>query len=174
MIGTSTEVRARISLLCVWLVLYTATLEGCVTYRPAPVGEVPFLEHAERETRDGLHITAAALGRKDAQKLFPVNLHKHGIQPVWLEVENESGRRYVFFQQSVDPMYFAASEAAYKSHYSATKRFLSYGVVGLLLWPLLIFAPVQFVSARIANNRMDEHFVEHGLGNFVLHPGAAR
>lgn len=168
------EKRARFALLCVGLVLHVAILQGCVTYRPAPIAEIPFQEHAQSETRDGVRVTTAALGRKDAQKLFPVKLSKHGIQPVWLEVENSGEEHLVFFQQSIDPMYFAAIEAAYKSHYSATKRFLSYGLVGLLLWPLLIFAPVQFVSARIANNRMDDHFVENGIGNFVLAPGDTR
>ena len=131
-------------------------------------------QHSASETQDGVQVTVAALGNKDAKKLFPVNLKKHGIQPVWLEVENRGDLDYTFFQQSIDPKYYASSEAAYKSHYSPFKRFLSYGVVGLLLWPLLLFAPVQFVSARIANNRMDKHFIENGIGNFILAPGEAR
>jgi hypothetical protein len=149
-------------------------LQGCVTYKPTPLEDVPFLEHARSETRDDVRVTAAALGRKDSQSAFPVKLSKKGVQPVWLELQNDSEHPYAFFQQSIDPAYFAPSEAAYKSHYSATKRFLSYGVVGLLLWPLLIFAPVQFVSARIANNKMDEHFVEHGIGNMILAPGDSK
>ena len=166
--------RVRLALFCICLVLHVALLQGCVTYKPAALDEVPFQEHTTSETRDGVRITVAALGRKDAQKLFPVNLSKQGIQPVWLEIENRGEHRYIFFQQSVDPAYFAASEAAYKSHYSATKRFFSYGLVGLLLWPLLIFAPVQFMTARIANNRMDEHFIASGIGNVVLRPGDTR
>jgi len=172
--GRSAPARERFGLLYIGLVLHAMTLQGCVTYKPLPLDEVPFEEHLQSESRDDLHVSTAALGRKDAQKVFPVKLAKHGIQPVWVEMKNDSDERYVFFQQSIDSGYFAASEAAYKSHYSATKRFFSYGLVGLLLWPLLIFAPVQFVSARIANNRMDEHFVENGIGNFVLEPGGHR
>ncbi len=100
---------AKLALLCVGLVLNAATLQGCVTYKPAPLEEVPLVEHAESATRGGVRVTTAALGRKDAQKLFPVNLYKHGIQPVWLEMENRSEHRYTFFQQSIDPKYFAAS-----------------------------------------------------------------
>ena len=166
--------RARVALFCAGLVLNAATLQGCVSYKPTPIQDVPFLEHSETSSQAGVTVTTAALGRKDAKNVFPVNLARHGVQPVWLEIENQSQDRYGFFQQSIDPQYFAASEAAYKSHYSATKRFLSYGLVGILLWPLLLVAPVQFVSARYANNRMDEHFIASGIGNFVLAPGESR
>jgi hypothetical protein len=173
-VARGNRTRAKVAMLCAALILNAATLQGCVSYKPTPIHEVPFMEHAQTESQADVTVTTAALGREDSKKVFPVNLDRHGVQPVWLEIENESQYKYSFFQQSIDPQYFAASEAAYKSHYSATKRFLSYGVVGILLWPLLVVAPVQFVSARIANNRMDEHFIESGIGNFVLAPGESR
>ena len=111
--------RCRVAMLCVSLVLHAALLQGCISYRPAALADVAFEEYIESETRDDVRVAVAAFGRKDAQKLFPVNLAKHGIQPVWIEVENNGERRYAFFQQSVDPKYFAPSEAAYRSHSEA-------------------------------------------------------
>ena len=166
--------RGGATLLAIALVLHVAALEGCVSYQPAPLEAVSFREYAKTQEKADVEVTAAALGRADAEKLFPVHLDRNGIQPVWLEVQNRGEDHYAFFQRSVDRDYFSASETAYKSHYSATKRFLSYGLISVLLWPLLIFAPIQFVSARIANDKMEEHIVEQGIGNFILAPGEHR
>ncbi len=168
------ERRPFVARLAVVLVLHAGLLQGCITYRPTPLDELPLHEHARTEELDGVRVTTAALGREEAQALFPVRLARHGIQPVWLEIENEDERRYLFFQQSLDPNYWAPAEAAYRSHYSGSKRFLTYGLLGIVLWPLLVIAPVQWVSARIANNAMDEHFVSKGIGNGMIDPGESR
>ena len=119
-----------------------------------------------------MRLAAAALGPGESRDLFGVDLARHGIQPVWLQIENGSDRRYVFLQQSVDSRYFAPIEAAYRSHFSATKGVLSFGLLGLLFWPTLVAVPVQAVTAARANGRMDEVFVERGIGNGVIDPGA--
>jgi hypothetical protein len=164
-------IRRRLPLLAVALVLHAVWLEGCVSYKPRALEEVPFRERAETLEQNGLRVSAAALGRSEARDLFGVPLGKNGIQPLWLEIENGGEHPHVFFQQSVDPDYFSPSEAAYKSHYSGSKRLLTYGLLGILLWPLLLVAPVQYVSARRANSKMDDLFVERGIGNRVIVPG---
>lgn len=159
------------TLLTLLLTLHVVWLEGCVSYRPKAIDEVPFQDRALTDRDGGVRVTTAALGRDEAQQLFGVNVGRRGVQPVWLEIENGEEGPVVFFQQSVDPAYFAPSEVAYKNHFSATKRFLSYGVIGLVLWPLLLVAPVQAISASFANQRMDELFVERGIGNHSIAPG---
>jgi hypothetical protein len=160
------------SLLGIVLVVQALVLPGCVRYRPQPVEEAAFWDRVQVRERAGVRVSAAALGPSESRDTFGVDLARHGIQPVWLQIENGSDRRYVFLQQSVDPKYFAPREAAYRSHFSTTKRFLTFGLLGVVLWPALLLAPVQAASAAHANGRMDELFVERELGNAVIHPGA--
>jgi len=153
------------------LVLQLLTLQGCVTYRPGSLEEAAFHERIESGFEDEVRVSTAALSRKESEVLFGVPIARNGIQPVWIEISNADQRRYLFFQQTVDPQYFSPREAAYKSHYSPGKRFLAYGAFGVLIWPLLLVAPVQYFSARHANTKMDALFAERSLGNRIVDPG---
>jgi LssY C-terminus len=146
-------------------------LGGCVSYQPRPLSAVPFQERILRERKDGVLVGVAALGRNEARALFGVSLGAEGIQPVWLEIANGGRQPLAFFQQSVDSGYFAPAEAAYKSHFSATRRLLGFGLAGIPLWPLWLVAPVQAVSAHFANRKMDALFQQRGIGNHLLGPG---
>jgi len=151
--------------------LHATTFAGCVRYRAAPLDTIPFQDRAIVHERNGVRVSASALGHDEARTLFGVPLAKHGIQPVWLRITNETDDTYLFFQQTVDPNYYAPVEAAYRSHFSGTKRVLSLGLVAVFLWPVILAAPVPYLSARIANRRMDELFESRGIGNHYISPG---
>jgi hypothetical protein len=124
-----------------------------------------------RASADGVEAGAASLGQRESKDLFGVSMARQGIQPVWIELRNRGDSPIVFFQQSVDPEYFAPIEAAYKNHFSPTRRVLGLGLAALILWPLVLALPFQYLSARAANGRMNRVFVEHALGNQILDPG---
>jgi hypothetical protein len=146
---------------------------GCVWYRPKPLDEIPFRDRIQYVGDQDVRVGVAALSSKEARDAFGVPLKKKGVQPVWLEIENRSDGPMVFIQQSVDPDYFAPAEAARRSHFSGTRRFLFFGVAGILFPPLWVAAPVELVSARLANRRMDERFDEAAIGNRVVAPEKA-
>jgi hypothetical protein len=144
---------------------------GCVSYDPQPLEAVPFRERSVSEHRGDLRVSAAALGQREGALLFGVPLANQGIQPVWLEIQNGHEDPYLFLQQSVDPDYFSPREAAYKSHYSPTRRIFGFGLASLFFLPLLLVAPFQYFAARSANGRMDALFEERAIGNRIVEPG---
>jgi hypothetical protein len=162
--------RRAIGLLQVLVLLHVAFLQGCVRYRPEPLDAVPFRERLVYVSADGVRVGAASLGQRESRDLFGVALAREGIQPVWLEIDNEGELPVIFLQQSVDPAYFAPIEAAYKSHFSPVQRVIGFGVASILVWPLVLAVPFQYMSARSANARMNDVFVEHALGNRVIDP----
>jgi len=89
---------------------------GCASFAPQPVESVPFMERAQTQEREGLKVTVAVLSRSEARHVFGVDLEKKQIQPVWLEIENDSRLPYVMVLSETDPAYFSPREAAYKSH----------------------------------------------------------
>jgi hypothetical protein len=156
------------------LVLTVFLLPGCVMFRPGSMEEMDFVERVEREEEGGVKVEVAALGRKEAKKLFDVPLANKGIQAVWVTIDNQSEHPYLFFQTSMDSQYFSSLEAAYKSHYSPMKRFLSLGLVGFLFPPLWLAIPPQIISAPIANHKMNKYFVDKALGSPVMMPGETK
>lgn len=89
---------------------------GCAKFDPKPLKEIPFLERAESQSRDGLRVVVAVLDARESKQAFGVDLAKKKIQPVWIEIENESDVPYVLMRTAVDPAYFSAREAAYRNH----------------------------------------------------------
>jgi hypothetical protein len=120
--------------------LFALLALGCASFSPRPMEEILFMERAQTQEREGLRITVAVLDRGEAKRAFGVNLSKKQIQPVWLEIENKTEIPYVLMLTGLDPAYFSAREAAYKSH---------------------------FRLRPITNGKMDDHFDGFGIDPFV-------
>jgi hypothetical protein len=95
------------------LLLATA---GCASFKPQPLAEVPFLERAVTQKQGPLTVTVAVPTNEEATNLFGVDLAGKQIQPVWLDIRNDGPDEFWFMHHGLDPNYFSAREAAYKSH----------------------------------------------------------
>ena len=109
---------------------------ACASFDPRPMEESELWERQQTQEREGLRVTVAVPSRREVRRAFGVDLEKRGIQPVWVAIENRTNVPYVLLMSGVDPGYFSAHEAAYKSH--------------------LRFRP--FTNAKI-----DEHFGEYDI-----------
>jgi hypothetical protein len=67
-------------------------LLGCASFNPQPLNDRPFRERATVQTKNGVRVLAAVLSAEETQSVFGLSLYKKGIQPVWLEIENNSQR----------------------------------------------------------------------------------
>jgi len=128
----------RSSLLLVATISLTSV--GCASFQPGNVEESGFHARAETETRDDLQVTVAVPSTAESRRLFDSKLHKKKIQPVWVEVENNSSEPVALFPYSVDRDYFPPLEVAWLSH-----RF----------------------GAKKTNRRIDRFFYEQSFPQFV-------
>jgi hypothetical protein len=93
----------------VWLLLAGCLAGGCATTAP---DSPSYIERAIT-TRDGpLTISVAALSVRESNEVYARPLAAHGIQPVWMEVENRDSETYWFLPLGLDPNYFPYWEAA--------------------------------------------------------------
>ncbi len=92
-------------------------MSACASFNPVPLEELTFRERAETEEQEGLRVSVSVLGREEARHAFGVNLQKRGIQPIWLEIENQTEKPFWFMMSGLDPNYFSAHEAAYMNHF---------------------------------------------------------
>jgi hypothetical protein len=94
---------------------------GCANFNPRPLNEVAFHERVKTQTENGIRVSAAVLSAEETEAVFDLPLYKKGIQPVWLEIENNTQHRVWFAPVSLDRNYFAPLEVAYMHHFTFSK-----------------------------------------------------
>ncbi len=152
--------------------IFSLAFSGCIRYRPNPIERSSFMERKQTQTQGKVTVTVAVLSDKESKEIFGVALAKKGVQPVWIEIENQDTILYFFIPRNLDPNYYSAGEAAYMAHYRQGKQFLEAGLVGILFFPLLALIPFSFFRARSANKKMDALFNKTSLQSHVIMPGA--
>jgi len=115
-----TEAASFVLPLLLWLL--ALVISGCATFEPRPIDEVPFMERAQTQVKDDLTVTAALPTREEASQIYGVDLAKKAMQPVWIEVKNDSDQTVWFLPSGLDPSYFSVREAAYPFSSSTTTK----------------------------------------------------
>ena len=140
----------RIRLHLRWFFLLTIMfliLLGCASsFKPQPLEEVQFLERAQTKSEGNLRVKAAVLSAEETEAVFGFALYKKGIQPIWLEIENQEDDPTWFLPYSVDPDYFPPLEVTYPYHRAFDKKY---------------------------NDQIDQYFLKHAMGLYIA-PGTTR
>lgn len=95
--------------------------QACANSDPEVVQHPPYKARAQTKVQDDLHITVAVPTADEATAIYGVDLAEQLIQPVWIQVRNESALPYWFLTSGLDPNYFAPSEAAYAFHSTSSE-----------------------------------------------------
>lgn len=91
---------------------------GCATTSEAP----PAFDSSELRNRattvveDEIRVSAAVPSREESQTIFGVDLSSKKVQPLWLEFENNTSKRFWFMPTGLDPEYFSPLEVAFSFH----------------------------------------------------------
>ena len=127
-------------------IVFNILFWGCASYNPQPLNEKPFRERSVIQTENGVRVLAAVLSEEETRSVFGLSLYKKGIQPIWLEIENQTQQRIRYAPITIDRDYFSPLEVAYMHHSSHTKA---------------------------AKQNMDRFFYQHAMRN-PIHPKAVR
>ncbi len=99
-------------------------LSACATrpYRHESTTSFPIQERAVSQTQGRITVSASVPGEEEAQAIFGVPIYEGGIQPVWLEIKNNSDGRVRFAPTGVDRNYFSPLEVAYMHRKGFSKQ----------------------------------------------------
>jgi hypothetical protein len=97
-----------------WIVLACAAA-GCAG-APAVEDYKPYRERAGSQVEAGLRVSVAVPTPAEARAIYGVDLAGKAMQPVWIEVQNDTATPYWFLPSGLDPQYFSASEAVHAFH----------------------------------------------------------
>jgi len=70
------------------------------------------LGRVQTQTQDGMTVQLVIPTDEQVAGHFGVPLARHGIQPIWIRIDNASSASYWLLPISIDPDYFTADEAA--------------------------------------------------------------
>lgn len=113
---------------------------------PADFSTAGLRERAQTATKHEVRVSAAVLSAEDRRRMLGVELDKTRVQPVWVEVQNQTADPLLLLRPGTDPDYFSPLEVAWSMHRTL---------------------------APAANARIDAHFDQLGFKNPVL-PGETK
>lgn len=94
----------------------TMIVVNSLRFNPDPSRDQDFIARAQQKSVPGIKVKASALGGSESRRSFGENLGKYGIQPIWLEIENETDDQLVYLQIATDPDYYSPYEVSYRFH----------------------------------------------------------
>jgi hypothetical protein len=94
------------------LVVLVLVVQGCAMTKPPPVDPLAYKSRTKSSVNEDVTVTVAVPTIAEAQAIYGVELASKRIQPVWLEVKNDSADLYWFLPSGMDPDYFSPSEVA--------------------------------------------------------------
>ncbi|MCW5783814.1 MAG: hypothetical protein KIT39_10940 [Nitrospirales bacterium] len=90
-------------------------IAGCMKYVPPDSFPQAFLKRVETQQEGPVQVSAVVLSASESEEVFGSSLPGKNIQPVWLKIHNQTEKELVLQLLSIDPDYFAPSEAAWLS-----------------------------------------------------------
>jgi len=100
------------------VVFFVMIIGACATHfeRPGPFDNTDLRQRAQTTAKDSIRVSAAVPNPEESRTIFGIDLGKKNIQPLWLEIENNTDRQIYFLETGLDPEYFSPSEVSFGFH----------------------------------------------------------
>jgi hypothetical protein len=92
------------------LVLLITACGSAPVFNQIPEGD--YRERIQTQETDRIRVSAAVPSARESEDLFGRRLYREGIQPVWLEIENNAETSVTFLPVGLDPEYYSPLEVA--------------------------------------------------------------
>lgn len=104
----------RVPLKChLSLIAALLAIAGCATaWSPQHIEDATFFDRAHTKEREEIRVSVAVPSRDETEAIFGVDLYQRGVQPVWVEIENNRDEDLTFLPLGMDSNYFTPVEAS--------------------------------------------------------------
>jgi hypothetical protein len=96
------------------LILVSLAFIGCAQFQHTPPEALPFMERVQTKTEGQVRVTVAVPSSEESEQIFGFPLARKNMQPVWLEVENNSDIGFFLYHIAMDPDIYSSGEVAWK------------------------------------------------------------
>jgi hypothetical protein len=97
----------------IWVLVSLAFI-GCAQFQHKMPEALPFMDRSQTKTDGGVRVTVAVPSAEESKEIFGFPLAGKNIQPVWLEVENNSDTGFFLYHIAMDPDIYSTGEVAWK------------------------------------------------------------
>ncbi len=87
---------------------------GCAQFQHKPPEVLPFMDRSQTKTDGEVRVTVAVPSAEESGQIFGFPLAGKNIQPVWLEIENNSNTAFFLYHIAMDPDIYSSGEVAWK------------------------------------------------------------
>lgn len=109
--------RAMLQFINVLIAIMLLGPGGCATWQPpANPQDSALRARAISGTVNNVTLSASVLSAADSEQLFGADINASGVQPVWIEVRNDSTHTLWLLRSGTDPSYFSPLEVAWPLH----------------------------------------------------------
>jgi len=120
---TSLAARSHASGSLACLACTLIALSGCATWiAPTDTGDTSLRTRAVTKAKPGVRVSAAVLGPEDCGRMLGRDVTADGVQPVWIEVTNDTDYVLWLLRSGADPDYFSPLEVAWGAHGLLSRR----------------------------------------------------
>jgi len=130
---------------------FVLLLVGCAA--PPQMESLDFRARAETQINGKVQVSAAVLSQQESENSFGFPLARKGIQPVWLEIDNQEDKDLYLMLLSIDPNYFSPSELAWTFQYESDKTLDELSDIFLDKHIRVVIPPHSTVSGFVYTNR---------------------
>ena len=95
-------------------ILVSLALIGCAQFQHKLPEALPFIDRSQTKTDGEVRVTVAVPSAEESEQIFGFPLAGKNIQPVWLEVENNSDSVFFLYHIAMDPDIYSSGEVAWK------------------------------------------------------------
>ena len=95
-------------------ILVSLALIGCAQFQHKLPEALPFMDRSQTKTDGEVRETVAVPSTEESEQIFGFPLAAKNIQPVWLEVENNSDTGFFLYHIAMDPDTYSSGEVAWK------------------------------------------------------------
>jgi hypothetical protein len=96
------------------LVLVFLAFIGCAQFQHKMPEELPFMDRSQTKTEGEVRVTVAVPSAEESKQIFGFPLEGKNIQPVWLEIENNSNTAFFLYHIAMDRDIYSSGEVAWK------------------------------------------------------------
>jgi hypothetical protein len=100
------------------VVCFVMIIGACASHfeRPGPFDNTDLRHRAQTISKAGIRISATVPPPEESRAIFGVNLEGKNIEPLWLEIENNTDLQIYFLETGLDPEYFSPREVSFGFH----------------------------------------------------------
>jgi hypothetical protein len=114
---TSARGRMHRAVHLAWLAGAMLFLNACATWQaPTDTSDAALRARALTQAKGSVRVSAAVLGAQDSLRMLGTDVTATGVQPVWIEVLNDSEQVLWLLRSGTDPDYFSPLEVAWSAH----------------------------------------------------------